>query len=105
MNKYFRRFFAMFITLFGSQASMTATPVAQDQDGLEWDEAKAAGTLKAFEAYLAKYPVGPHARDAFQEIIRLSDCERDIASACNSIEQLESSLFDVFTTRKIPALY
>jgi len=101
MNKYLKRFFAIFVTLFGSQASITSSTVAQDQDGLEWGEAKAAGTLKAFEAYLAKYPVGSHAREAFQEIIRLSNCETDFNQACENFVDSELP----YSTRRIPALY
>lgn len=73
MKAYIRHLVAMFATFFGSQAAMTPGAFAQDQDAQEWAAAKSEGTLKALEDYLARHPVGPYSREAFREIIRLSN--------------------------------
>lgn len=73
MKAYIRHLLALFATFFGSQASMTPSTYAQTPEAEAWADAKAAGTLKAMEDYLARYPVGPYSREAFREIIRLSN--------------------------------
>lgn len=87
MKAYIRHLVAMFAAFFGAQTSVTPSAVAQnqDQDGLEWGEAKAAGTLEALEGYLARYPVGPYSREAFREIIRRTNCDDPGVPGCEDI--------------------
>lgn len=94
MKAYIRHLLAVFATFFGSQASMTPSAIGQDQEAQEWAEAKSAGTLKAFEDYLARNPVGPYSRDAFREIIRLSNGDFGDVPAVDEICKTDPSLVD-----------
>ncbi len=94
MKEYIRHFIAMFATFFTSQSTLTPGAVAQDRDAQEWAAAKADGSLRAFEDFLARHPVGPYSRDAFREIIRLSDGDANSWPICDDIGVADPTLID-----------
>ena len=105
MRNYIRHLIAMAASLFGSHVSMAPGALAQDQDGLEWNKAKAAGTLEALEDYLARNPVGPYSREAFKEIIRRSDCDQSLSPNCADFDDFGSGIIGEGAYRSLPALY
>lgn len=99
MKAYIRHLIAMFATFFGSHAAMTSNAAAQNQAGQdreaqEWAAAKSTGTLKALEDYLARNPAGTYSRDAFREIIRLSNSDITDIPNSDDIDVTDSELID-----------
>lgn len=104
MKAYMRHILALFATVFGAQASVGDRAEAQEAgEARAWAEAQADGSRRAFEDYLASFPVGTHAREAFARIIQLSDGDTP-AAACDDFAG-----DDVFCAQTItgvvPALY
>lgn len=92
MKEYIRHIVAILATFLGSQATLSTNSKAQDQESQEWAEAESAGTLKAYEDYLAEYPAGRYSRDAFVKIIRLSKGGPEDVIICDTIENLDPQL-------------
>jgi trehalose-6-phosphatase len=105
MKAYMRHFLALIATVFGAQASVGDRAQAQDiNDSQAWAAAQADGSRQAFEDYLAQFPVGAHAREAFARIIQLSDGD---GTPLNLSDDFADD--DVFraesSTGLVPALY
>jgi len=104
MKAYMRHILALFATVFGAQASVGDRAEAQDgNEAQAWAAAEADGSRQAFEDYLANFPVGSHARQAFARIIQLSDGEQPLTEC----EDFAGD--DVFCTETVtgtlPSLY
>ena len=104
MKEYIRHLIAMFATFIGSQPLISQDAAAQDRDAQEWAATKAEGTLKAYEDYLARNPIGQYSREAFREIIRLSDGEVNEFELCDDISIADPELTDKDCAR-LTALY
>ncbi len=105
MKDYIKHIIAIVATFFGSHATMTpTTAIAQDPESQQWDAARSAGTVQALEDYLAQYPVGRFSREAFREIIRLSNNGIGEAPICDTIETLDPQMGDE-NCQPIMALY
>ena len=73
MNAYMRHLLALLASTMGFQATVSTDANAQDPESQAWNAAKQTGTRTAIEQFLAEYPVGAYSREAFREMIRLSD--------------------------------
>ena len=104
MKAYMRHILALFATVFGAQMSVGDRAEAQDvNESQAWAAAEADGSRRAFEDYLASFPVGAHAREAFARIIQLSNGDQPSA-ACDDFAG--DGVFCVETvTGSVPALY
>jgi hypothetical protein len=70
----------MIAALAGSPASAQA-PVGTDRETAEWNAARGACTVEAFQHYLELYPLGRYSGEAFRSIIELT-VDPDAAVAC-----------------------
>ena len=89
MKEYIRHIVAIFAAFFGSQATVSPISKAQDQESQIWAQAESAGTIRAYEDYLAEYPVGRYSREAFVKILRLSKDNIEDIAICDTIEPLD----------------
>ena len=93
MKAYVRHMLALFAALFGSQASVGNQAVAQNPaENQAWAAAQADGTKQAYEAYLAAYPIGSHAREAFTRIIQMTS---DLGYSTDLEEFSEGDVFSL----------
>lgn len=60
----------MMATLATSGGAHAQSPL--DREAAEWNAAREAGTVEAYQRYLELYPVGAYAGEAFRAIIELS---------------------------------
>lgn len=96
MKAYMRHILALLATVFGSQAALDNQSRAQNPaESQAWDAARAEGTRRAYESYLAAYPVGQHAREAFTRIVQMSG-DADLSS--NVEELIEGDVFSILPT-------
>jgi hypothetical protein len=51
----------------------SAAKAQMDPEAAAWDEAQRLGTDDAYQDYLAEFPMGAHAQDAFVRMILLSE--------------------------------
>ena len=71
----------MIAALAGSPASAQA-PGGTDRKAAEWNAARGAGTVKAFQHYLELYPLGRYSGEAFRYILELTiDPDAAVAGA------------------------
>ena len=61
----------MIAALAGSPAS-AQSPGGTDREAAEWNAARGAGTVAAFQHYLELYPLGRYSGEAFRYIIELT---------------------------------
>jgi hypothetical protein len=97
MNAYVRQILALFATLMGSQATVGPSAhaqeaAAQDPEAREWQQARAAGTQEALEAYLARHPAGRYSREAFRMIIAGSASATSDIPVCSDIGAIDPAL-------------
>jgi hypothetical protein len=61
----------MIAALAGSSASAQA-PDGTNREAAEWNAARGAGTVEAFQRYLELYPLGRYSGEAFRSIVELT---------------------------------
>jgi hypothetical protein len=61
----------MIAALAGSSASAQA-PDGTNREAAEWNAARGAGTVEAFQRYLELYPLGRYSGEAFRCIVELT---------------------------------
>jgi hypothetical protein len=75
----------MIAALAGSPASAQA-PGGTDREAAEWNAARGAGTVEAFQHYLELYPLGRYSGEAFRCIVELTiDPDATVADAGGSV--------------------
>ena len=103
MKAYIRHLLAFAATFFGSHVAMTPPAAGQSEEAQAWESAKAIGTVQALEDFLARYPIGPYSRDAFREIVRISNDLAPEGSTTGAV-QVDPELTDTLAA-PLSALY
>jgi hypothetical protein len=63
---------ALMIAALASSPASAQAPGATDREAAEWNAARGAGTVEAFQHYLELYPLGRYSGEAFRYIVELT---------------------------------